>query len=99
MIYGFICPEINKLANGSINDFLEVPQDITDLSNQIPDNEKQCVQRNPEIKILASEYGIDEHTDLHSLGLKIFAYITLHFLTVHTWFIDLNKSCESESYK
>ena len=45
------------------------------------------------------KYNIDNNTDTAALEKKIIAYVTLHYLTVHKWFGNLNDEWKAGKYR
>ena len=88
----FIGQLLDKAAKGSISDLTSISQLVKDFGKEIPQSVKDCLDGNAEFKTLGLKYGIDDSTDTSALEKKVIEYITLHYLTVHKWFGDLDKN-------
>jgi len=71
---------------------------IKKFGDEIPQSVKDCLDGNAEFKALGLKYGIDDATDKSALEKKVIAYVTLHYLTVHKWFGDLNTEWKGGKY-
>jgi len=71
---------------------------IKKFGDEIPQSVKDCLDGNAEFKALGLKYGIDDATDKSALEKKVIAYVTLHYLTVHKWFGDLNNLWKAGKY-
>lgn len=66
--------------------------------DDLPQPVKDCLESNAELKTLGLKYGIDDSTDPSVIEKKVIAYITLHYLTVHKWAIQLNDEWKAAKY-
>ena len=87
-----------KAASGSVSDLLSLVQLIKDFGDQIPQSVKDCLDGNAEFKALGLKYGIDDSSDPSVIEKKVIKYVTLHYLTVHKWFGNLNDEWKSAKY-
>ena len=71
---------------------------IKNFGDQIPQPVKDCLDGNAEFKALGLKYGIDDTTDTSVIEKKVIAYVTLHYLQVHKWFITLNDEWKGAKY-
>lgn len=54
--------------------------------------------RQQEIYALGFKYNIDGSTDFQALEIHTATYVTLHFLEVHRWAVDLNDKWTAGKY-
>ena len=87
-----------KAAKGSPADLIALIKILKDFGSQIPKSVTDCLQDNQEILALGLKYGITPTTDESAIEKKIIAYMTLHYLQVHGWFVDLNNLWTSAKY-
>ena len=86
----FIGKILNDLAKAGPTDIPKIIQEVKDFGNSLPEETKQCLADNQELKTLGLKYGIDDKTDPDAIEKKVAAYVALHYLTVHKWMGDLN---------
>ena len=94
----FIGQVLEKAAKGSVSDIIGLVQMIKDFGDQIPQSVKDCLNGNEEFKALGKKYGIDDDTNSTEIEKKVITYVTLHYLTVHKWFGDLNTQWKGGKY-
>ncbi len=87
-----------KAAKGSINDLIALKNLIQAFGDKIPQPVKDCLDGNAEFDSLGRAFGITPETDTSALEKKVIAYVTLHYLTVHKWFGDLNNLWKAGKY-
>ena len=96
----FIGTLLDKAAKGSISDLLALKDLVKQFGDSIPQAVKDCLDGNAEFTALGVKYGITPDTDTSALEKKVIAYVTLHYLTVHKWFGDLNTEWKAgQAYK
>ena len=94
----FVGQALAKAASGSPSDLINLIQMIKDFGDQIPQSVKDCLNGNEEFKALGLKYGIDDQSNATEIEKKVVTYITLHYLTVHKWFGDLNNDWKAAKY-
>jgi hypothetical protein len=97
-IVDFIGTVLEKAAKGSVGDLISLVDLIKKFGDEIPQPVKDCLDGNAEFKALGLKYGIDDGTDTSAIEKKVIAYVTLHYLTVHKWFGDLNTEWKAGKY-
>ena len=97
LIVVFIGDVLAKAAKGSVTDLIALKNQIQAFGDKIPQPVKDCLDGNAELDALGAKYGLPA-PDSAALEKKIIAYVTLHYLTVHKWFGDLNTEWKAGKY-
>ena len=95
----FITDSLQKAAKGSVADLISLITELKKFLSSIPQPVIDCLSTNTDLKALGLKYGIDDTTDSAAIEKKVVAYVTLHYLTVHKWFGDLNTSWQAGKYQ
>jgi len=88
---------LDKAAKGSLSDLLSIPGMVKDFGNQLNPAVGQCLDGNAEFAALGLKYN-PKNESSDAIEKKVIAYVTLHYLTVHKWLVDVDDTWHAANY-
>lgn len=93
----FIGTCLDKASKASVSDLLTLIQDVLKFLGELPPDEVQCTQQDPEFLSILPLYNIDLN-NFAATERKLAIYVTLHFLAVHKWLVDCDDTWNAGKY-
>ena len=88
---------LDKAARGSLSDLISIPNLIKEFGATLDPKVGECLDGNAELEAIGLKYN-PKNASSDDIEKKIIAYVTLHYLSVHKWLVDVDDTWHAENY-